>query len=100
MSKVAVQAVEAAGITPDDLDAFVPHQANERIIDAMTRSMGLPSRVAVAKDIVTTGNTSGASIPLAMESLLASGQAVTGDTALLLGYGSGLSYAALVAALP
>ncbi|CAG6394418.1 ketoacyl-ACP synthase III [Streptomyces cocklensis] len=100
MSKVAVQALEAAGITADDLDAFVPHQANERIIDSMTRSMGLPARVAVAKDIVTTGNTSGASIPLAMESLLASGQAATGDTALLLGYGSGLSYAALVATLP
>jgi 3-oxoacyl-[acyl-carrier-protein] synthase-3 len=100
MSKVAVQALDAAGVRADDLDAFIPHQANERIIDSMTRSMGLPARVAVAKDIVTTGNTSGASIPLAMESLLASGQAVSGDTALLLGYGSGLSYAALVATLP
>ena len=100
MAKVAQQALDAAGISPDDLDVFIPHQANERIIDSMTRSMGLPARVAVAKDIVTTGNTSGASIPLAMESLLASGQAATGDTALLLGYGSGLSYAALVATLP
>lgn len=100
MSKVAVQALDAAGIAADDLDAFIPHQANERIIDSMTRSMGLPARVAVAKDIVTTGNTSGASIPLAMESLLASGQAVPGATALLVGYGSGLSYAALVATLP
>ncbi|WP_031512286.1 beta-ketoacyl-ACP synthase III [Streptomyces sp. NRRL F-5123] len=100
VSKVAVRGLEAAGLTVDDLDAFVPHQANERIIDAMTRSIGLPARVAVAKDIVTTGNTSGASIPLAMDALLASGKAVSGDTALLVGYGSGLSYAALVAALP
>jgi 3-oxoacyl-[acyl-carrier-protein] synthase-3 len=100
MSKVAVQALDAAGLTADDLDAFVPHQANERIIDSMTRSMGLPARVAVAKDIVSTGNTSGASIPLAMDALLESGQAHSGDTALLLGYGSGLSYAALAATLP
>ncbi|WP_225846626.1 beta-ketoacyl-ACP synthase III [Streptomyces sp. HPF1205] len=100
MSKVAVRAVEAAGLTPADLDAFIPHQANERIIDSMTRSMGLPERVTVAKDIVTSGNTSGASIPLAMEAVLSSGAAVSGDTALLLGYGAGLSYAALVATLP
>ncbi|HEY5833680.1 beta-ketoacyl-ACP synthase III [Streptomyces sp.] len=100
MAKVAGQALDAAGIEADDLDAFIPHQANERIIDSMTRSMGLPARVTVAKDIVTSGNTSGASIPLAMETVLSSGAAVSGDTALLLGYGSGLSYAAVVATLP
>ncbi|SDO21642.1 beta-ketoacyl-ACP synthase III [Actinacidiphila guanduensis] len=100
MAKVARQALDAAGIGPGDLDAFIPHQANERIIDSMTRSMELPDRVAVAKDIVTSGNTSGASIPLAMEAVLSSGAAASGDTALLLGYGAGLSYAALVATLP
>ncbi|MBM9507599.1 beta-ketoacyl-ACP synthase III [Actinacidiphila acididurans] len=100
MSKVAVQALDAAGVAPGELDAFIPHQANERIIDSMTRSMGLPDTVTVAKDIVTSGNTSGASIPLAMDAVLASGAAVSGDTALLLGYGAGLSYAALVATLP
>jgi 3-oxoacyl-[acyl-carrier-protein] synthase III len=100
MAKVAGQALDAAGIGPEDLDAFIPHQANERIIDSMTRSMGLPGRVAVAKDIVTAGNTSGASVPLAMEAVLSSGAAATGDTALLLGYGAGLSYAAVVATLP
>jgi 3-oxoacyl-[acyl-carrier-protein] synthase-3 len=100
MAKVAQQALDAAGIGPDDLDAFIPHQANERIIDSMTRSMGLPARVTVAKDIVTAGNTSGASIPLAMEAVLSSGAVGSGDTALLIGYGAGLSYAALVAILP
>ncbi|WP_328471956.1 beta-ketoacyl-ACP synthase III [Streptomyces sp. NBC_00448] len=100
MAKVAVQAVEAAGLRPEDLDAFIPHQANERIIDSMTKSMGLPARVTVAKDIVTSGNTSGASIPMAMDAVLAAGDAASGDTALLLGYGSGLSYAAVVATLP
>ncbi|HEY3477657.1 MAG TPA: beta-ketoacyl-ACP synthase III, partial [Streptomyces sp.] len=92
MSKVAVRAVEAAGLTPADLDAFIPHQANERIIDSMSRSIGIPAQVVVAKDIVTNGNTSGASIPQAIEAVLESGAAATGDTALLLGYGSGLSY--------
>jgi 3-oxoacyl-[acyl-carrier-protein] synthase-3 len=100
MAKVARQALDAAGIGPQDLDAFIPHQANERIIDSMTRSMGLPSRVTVAKDIVTSGNTSGASIPMAMEAVLASGGAPSGGTALLLGYGAGLSYAAMAATLP
>ncbi len=100
MAKVAQQAMDAAGIGPDDLDAFIPHQANVRIIDSMTKSIGLPPRVAVAKDIVTSGNTSGASIPLAMEAVLSSGEVASGDTALLLGYGSGLSYAAVVATLP
>ena len=100
MAKVAGRALEAAGVSPDELDAFIPHQANVRIIDGMTRSMGLPARVAVAKDIVTSGNTSGASIPLAMEAVLSSGAAVSGGTALLLGYGAGLSYAAVTAILP
>jgi 3-oxoacyl-[acyl-carrier-protein] synthase-3 len=100
MAKVGRGALDAAGVAMEELDAFIPHQANERIIDSMTRSMGLPPGVAVAKDIVTSGNTSGASIPLAMDAVLASGQAVAGDTALLLGYGAGLSYAAVVATLP
>jgi 3-oxoacyl-[acyl-carrier-protein] synthase-3 len=100
MSKVAVQALDAAGLTPGDLDAFIPHQANERIIDSMTRSMDLPDRVVVAKDIVTSGNTSGASIPLAMDAVLSSGAAPSGGTALLLGYGAGLSYAAVAVKLP
>jgi 3-oxoacyl-[acyl-carrier-protein] synthase-3 len=100
MAKVGRQALRAAGVEPHELDAFIPHQANERIIDSMTRSMGLPDRVSVAKDIVTSGNTSGASIPMAMEAVLASGEAPSGGTALLLGYGAGLSYAAVAATLP
>ncbi|MBY8878800.1 beta-ketoacyl-ACP synthase III [Actinacidiphila acidipaludis] len=100
MAKVAGRALEAAGVELGELDAFIPHQANVRIIDSMTRSMGLPAGVTVAKDIVTSGNTSGASIPLAMEAVLSSGAAVSGGTALLLGYGAGLSYAAVTAVLP
>lgn len=100
MAKVAQQALDAAGITAADLDVFIPHQANMRIIDSMIKALGLPGHVAVGRDIETTGNTSSASIPLAMEQLLASGQAKSGDTALVIGFGAGLVYAAAVVTLP
>ncbi|WP_129839806.1 ketoacyl-ACP synthase III [Streptomyces sp. RFCAC02] len=100
MAKVAQQALDAAGITADDLDVFIPHQANMRIIDSMVKTLKLPEHVAVARDIETTGNTSAASIPLAMERMLATGQAKSGDTALVIGFGAGLVYAATVVTLP
>ncbi|MFI1091056.1 ketoacyl-ACP synthase III [Streptomyces sp. NPDC020917] len=100
MAKVAQQALDAAGITADQLDAFIPHQANMRIIDSMIKALKLPDHVAVARDIETTGNTSAASIPLAMERLLATGEAKSGDTALVIGFGAGLVYAATVVTLP
>jgi len=100
MAKIAQQALEAAGITADDLDVFVPHQANMRIIDSMVKTLKLPEHVVVARDVETTGNTSAASIPLAMERLLATGQAKSGDTALVIGFGAGLVYAATVVTLP
>ncbi|MCC5034856.1 ketoacyl-ACP synthase III [Streptomyces sp. WAC 00631] len=100
MAKVAQQALEAAGIAPADLDVFIPHQANMRIIDSMVKTLKLPEHVTVARDVETTGNTSAASIPLAMERLLATGQAKSGDTALVIGFGAGLVYAATVVTLP
>ncbi|MEZ5115402.1 MAG: beta-ketoacyl-ACP synthase III [Candidatus Nanopelagicales bacterium] len=100
MSKVALEALDRAGVTVDDLDAFIPHQANMRITDAMVRAMRLPARVPVARDIETTGNTSAASIPLAMERMLQAGEIRSGDTALLIGFGAGLAYAAQVVTLP
>jgi 3-oxoacyl-[acyl-carrier-protein] synthase-3 len=100
MAKVAQQALEAAGLTADDLDVFIPHQANMRIIDSMVKTLKLPEHVTVARDIETTGNTSAASIPLAMERMLATGQAKSGDLALVIGFGAGLVYAATVVTLP
>ncbi|WP_326795684.1 ketoacyl-ACP synthase III [Streptomyces sp. NBC_01808] len=100
MAKVAQEALDAAGITPDELDVFIPHQANMRIIDSMVKTLKLPEHVTVARDIETTGNTSAASIPLAMERMLATGQAKSGDTALVIGFGAGLVYAATVVTLP
>jgi 3-oxoacyl-[acyl-carrier-protein] synthase-3 len=100
MAKVAQQALDKAGISVDDLDVFVPHQANMRIIDAMARAMKLPERVEIARDIADQGNTSAASIPLALDRMIEEGQATSGDTALLIAFGAGLSYAAQVIAVP
>ncbi|MGO4202991.1 beta-ketoacyl-ACP synthase III [Rhodococcus sp. TAF43] len=100
LEKACRDALEKSGVAADDLDAFVPHQANSRITDALIRTLGLPDTVAVARDIAETGNTSAASIPMAMEQLLRSGQARRGDTALLLGFGAGLAYAGQVVQLP
>lgn len=100
MAPVALEALAAAGISADQLDAFIPHQANERIIDAMAKAMNLPERVAIARDIRNSGNTSAASIPLAMDALYQEGAIKTGDTALLIGFGAGLVYAAQVVQLP
>ncbi|ANS77511.1 3-oxoacyl-[acyl-carrier-protein] synthase, KASIII [Serinicoccus hydrothermalis] len=100
MAPVALQAVEAAGITPADLAAFVPHQANMRITDAMVKALDLPPHVPVARDIAETGNTSAASIPLAMSRMLDEGEAPHGGLALQIGFGAGLVYAAQVVEMP
>ena len=100
MAKAAQRALDAAGITADQLGAFIPHQANMRITDAMIKALKLPESVPVARDIAETGNTSAASIPLAMERMLASGEAKSGDLALIIGFGAGLVYAAAVVTLP
>lgn len=100
MVKVAKQALEASGLEPSDLSALVTHQANVRIIDEFAKQLGLPESVVVAKDIVDTGNTSAASIPLAMHRLLAEGQVKSGGYALEIGFGAGLAYAAQVVELP
>ncbi len=83
-----------------ELDAFIPHQANLRMIDSMAERMALPDHVAVARDVIHSGNTSAASIPLAMSQLLEIGALRSGSVALLAGYGAGLTYAAQVVLLP
>jgi 3-oxoacyl-[acyl-carrier-protein] synthase-3 len=100
MAKVAQETLDRAGLTVDDIDLFVPHQANMRIIDAMARAMKLPERVRIARDIAEQGNTSAASIPLALDRMYAEGTARSGDTALLIAFGAGLSYAAQVVRIP
>ncbi len=100
MVKVAKQALEVAGVKAEDLNAIVMHQANERIIDEMAKQLALPEHVVVAKDIKTSGNTSAASIPLAMHALLEEGQIKSGDLALQIGFGAGLAFGAQVVVVP
>jgi 3-oxoacyl-[acyl-carrier-protein] synthase-3 len=100
MAKVARQAIEAAGITPDDLTAFVPHQANMRIIDELAKQLKLPETVLIGRDIATTGNTSAASIPLATHRLLEEHPEASGGLSLQIGFGAGLVFGAQVVRLP
>ncbi|HKR68432.1 MAG TPA: beta-ketoacyl-ACP synthase III [Streptosporangiaceae bacterium] len=96
---VAKQACSEAGVEPADLAVFVPHQANLRIIEALARRLGAP-QAKVANDIITAGNTSSASIPLALSRMIERGELASGDKALLIGFGAGVCYAAQVIKLP
>ncbi len=96
---VAKKACEAAGVPPGELAAFVPHQANLRIVEAIARRLGAP-QAKVADDIVTAGNTSSASIPLALSRMIEQGELSSGAPALLIGFGAGICYAAQVIILP
>jgi 3-oxoacyl-[acyl-carrier-protein] synthase-3 len=99
MHPVAAQACERADVAVSDLAAFVPHQANLRIVEAIARRLGVP-RERVADDIVHAGNTSSASIPLALARMTERGELKSGSPALLLGFGAGMCYAAQVITVP
>ncbi|HEY1640077.1 MAG TPA: beta-ketoacyl-ACP synthase III [Streptosporangiaceae bacterium] len=96
---VAKEACARAGVDPTELAAFVPHQANLRIIEAIARKLGAPQAI-VANDIVTAGNTSSASIPLALSRMIERGELASGSLALLIGFGAGICYAAQVIRVP
>jgi 3-oxoacyl-[acyl-carrier-protein] synthase-3 len=100
MAKVAKEALEVSGVSAEELTAFVPHQANMRIIDEFAKQLGLPETVLIARDIETTGNTSAASIPLAMHRLLEEHPEASGGLALQIGFGAGLVFGAQVVTLP
>ena len=96
---IAAQACERAGVAVGDLSAFVPHQANLRIIEIIARRLGIPREI-MADDIVHAGNTSSASVPLALARMAERGDLKPGSHALLLGFGAGLCYAAQVITVP
>jgi len=100
MGPVAKRALDLAGVAPEELGAFVPHQANLRIIESLVKTLKLPSSVVVARDIETQGNTSSASIPLALSALIERGEVDSGRPALFIGFGAGLTYAAQVVEIP
>jgi 3-oxoacyl-[acyl-carrier-protein] synthase-3 len=93
-------ACERAGVTLEDLDGLVAHQANVRIIDAFARSLKLRPDAIIARDIVTSGNTSAASIPLALEALVSQDVLPDGARLLLMGFGSGLTVSGQVVLFP
>ncbi len=96
---VAIDALAKGGVRAEDLVAFVPHQANLRIIDALGKQLGLADEV-VARDVVYSGNTSAASIPIALAKQVEAGVAEPGGPALLLGFGGGFCYSGQVIAFP
>jgi 3-oxoacyl-[acyl-carrier-protein] synthase-3 len=100
MAKVARQALEVSGIEASDLAAFIPHQANMRIIDELAKQLKLPDTVVIGRDIETTGNTSAASIPLAAHRLLEEHPELSGGLALQIGFGAGLVFSAHVVVRP
>jgi 3-oxoacyl-[acyl-carrier-protein] synthase III len=99
LAPIALKACEKAGVDPAELAAFVPHQANLRIVEAIARKLGAPQAL-VASDIVTAGNTSSASIPLALSRMIERGEVQSGSKALLIGFGAGMCYAAQVITVP
>jgi 3-oxoacyl-[acyl-carrier-protein] synthase-3 len=96
---LAARACELAGVTPADIDVIVPHQANLRIIESVVQRAGL-SHALVATDVIDCGNSSSASIPIALTRMIDNGLAASGQLALLLGFGAGLAWAGQVVRLP
>jgi 3-oxoacyl-[acyl-carrier-protein] synthase-3 len=93
------RALAQAGLTPDDVDVVIPHQANVRIIDSACAKLGIPTEKAVV-NLPTTGNTSAASIPLALVDAIAQDRIHTGDIVLLVGFGAGMTSASAVLRWP
>jgi 3-oxoacyl-[acyl-carrier-protein] synthase-3 len=96
IAPIAMRALEVAGLKPSDVDVLIPHQANLRIVEAIAKKLranGARDDMVVADDIKYSGNTSSASIPLALDHMRKAGTAKSGDVVLAVGFGAGLSYA-------
>ncbi|WP_328466667.1 ketoacyl-ACP synthase III [Actinoplanes sp. NBC_00393] len=100
LAPFAIEVCKRAGVDPSELAAFVPHQANTRIIDGIVKRLGLGPDVIVAKDLVESGNTSAASVPLALSKLIERREVPSGAPVLLFGFGGGLTYAGQVVRCP
>ncbi|WP_354641119.1 beta-ketoacyl-ACP synthase III [Kitasatospora camelliae] len=100
IAPLARQTCHKAGLDPSELRGFVAHQANLRIIDAIAGKLGAPADAVIARDVVDSGNTSAASIPLALSKLVERGELRSGDPVLLFGFGGGLAYAGQVVRCP
>jgi 3-oxoacyl-[acyl-carrier-protein] synthase-3 len=95
MESATREAVQAAGLTLEDIDLLIPHQANLRIINATAKALGLPPERAMV-NVDRYGNTSSASIPMALQEALEQGRLRDGDRLVFVSFGSGLVWGALV----
>ena len=103
IAPVAIAAAAAAGVALADIDVLVTHQANLRIIDAIAKKViaaGARPDLKVARDIITSGNTSSASIPIALDRMRAAGEVTSGQVVLSVAFGAGLTYAGQVFLCP
>lgn len=95
MADISAEMLEKAGLTVDDVDVVIPHQANQRITDAVASRLGVPED-KVYSNIAFHGNTSSASIPIAMDECIESGRIKEGSTVLLTAFGGGVTWGATV----
>ena len=95
MAEISAEMLEKAGLTIDDIDLVIPHQANQRITDAVASRLGVPEE-KVFSNIAEHGNTSSASIPIAMDECIESGKIKKGDTLLLTAFGGGVTWGSTV----
>ena len=95
MEAVALEALEANGISPSDISLLIPHQANIRIIEYLRERLGLPEE-RVFVNIHRYGNTSAASIPIALDEAQEEGRLSPGDLVLMVSFGGGFTWAAVL----
>jgi 3-oxoacyl-[acyl-carrier-protein] synthase-3 len=95
LSEAVLEAVEANGLTFEDVDLLIPHQANMRIITATAKRLGLPMEKVVI-NLDRYGNTSAASIPIALDEAVRGDSVHTGDIVLFESFGGGLTWASAV----
>ncbi len=95
MTEISLEMLEKAGYTVEDVDLVVPHQANQRITDAVASRLGVPDE-KVYSNIAQHGNTSSASIPIALDECLQSGKIKSGDLVLLTAFGGGVTWGGTV----
>lgn len=95
MADISAEMVEKAGYTVDDIDIVIPHQANQRITDAVASRLGVPDE-KVYSNIAEMGNTSSASIPIAMDECIQSGRITEGSLVLLTAFGGGVTWGGTV----
>jgi 3-oxoacyl-[acyl-carrier-protein] synthase III len=100
LAPLVKETAERAGVAINELAAFVPHQANLRIIQGIAKRLDFSEDCVVAEDIVYSGNTSAASVPLALSKLVQEGNIPSGAPILLFGFGGGLTYAGQVIRCP